>query len=66
MESESSLQRVSLEKIRAAREVVYKHLEPSPLREYPLLNEEIAARVFLKHENHLPTGASPHRPHARA
>jgi threonine dehydratase len=48
---------ISLEHIRVAREVVYRTLKPTPLMEYPLLNAELGARVFLKHENHLPTGA---------
>ncbi|MGH9838895.1 MAG: threonine ammonia-lyase, partial [Blastocatellia bacterium] len=48
---------VSLDQIRHAREVVYRTLKPSPLGEYPLLDNELDARVFLKHENHLPTGA---------
>ena len=48
---------VSVEAIRAAREIVYRTLAPTPLMEYPLLNAELGARLFLKHENHLPTGA---------
>jgi threonine dehydratase len=48
---------VSLDHIRAAREVVYRHVQPTPLIEHPLLGEEVGARVFVKHENHLPTGA---------
>ncbi len=52
-----STKSVSLANIQAAREVVYKTLKPSPLQQYPLLNAELGARVFLKHENHLPTGA---------
>lgn len=52
-----SIKDVSLENIRAAREVVYRTLKPTPLMDYPLLNAELGARVFLKHENHLPTGA---------
>ncbi len=48
---------VSLAGIRAAGQVVYRTIRPSPLMEYPLLNQEIGARVWLKHENHLPTGA---------
>lgn len=55
MEPESNS--VSLENIRAAREIVYRTLAPTPLGQYPLLDEELGARVFLKHENHLPTGA---------
>ncbi|HKX27796.1 MAG TPA: threonine dehydratase [Blastocatellia bacterium] len=63
MESNSSSQSVpptgsiSVEKIRAARETVYQVLGPTPLQEYPLLNQELGCRLFLKHENHLPTGA---------
>jgi threonine dehydratase len=48
---------VSLEKIRASREIVYRSLKPTPLIEHPLLTREIGARVFLKHENHQVTGA---------
>jgi len=58
MESSSNPQpEVSLENIRAAREVVYRELKPTLTAEYPLLNAEIGARVFLKHENHQATGA---------
>lgn len=48
---------VSLEEVRAARKVISRRLSPTPLQEYPLLNAEAGARIFLKHENHLPTGA---------
>jgi threonine dehydratase len=48
---------ISVETVRAAQEIVYRTLKPTPLQEYPLLNGESGARVFLKHENHLPTGA---------
>ncbi|MBO0859858.1 MAG: threonine dehydratase [Chloracidobacterium sp.] len=48
---------ISVEHILAAREVVYRTLNPTPLVEYPLLTREIGARVFLKHENHQVTGA---------
>src|SRR5215510_13579687 len=48
---------ISVEGIRAAGEVVYGALRPTPLIEYPMLTREIGARVFLKHENHQITGA---------
>jgi threonine dehydratase len=48
---------ISLDHIRAARDVVYRHVQPTPLIEHPLLGAEVGARVFVKHENHLPTGA---------
>lgn len=52
-----STQDVSLNNIRAAREIVYRTLKPTPTMAYPLLNAELGTQVFLKHENHLPTGA---------
>jgi threonine dehydratase len=36
---------------------VYAHLQPSPLRNYPLLDEWTGCRTWVKHENHNPTGA---------
>ncbi len=48
---------VSLDNILAARNIVYRMLKPTPTMDYPLLNAELGVRVFLKHENHLPTGA---------
>ena len=48
---------ISLEGIQAARAVVYESLTPTPLAEYPLLNEALGTRALIKHENHLPTGA---------
>jgi threonine dehydratase len=40
-----------------ARGVIAPYLDRTPLRRYPLLNEMLGADVFVKHENHLPTGA---------
>ena len=40
-----------------ARRVIAPHLDRTPLRRYPLLDEVVGAEVFVKHENHLPTGA---------
>jgi threonine dehydratase len=48
---------ISVEQIRAAREVIYGALNLTPLIEYSLLGREMGARVFLKHENHQITGA---------
>ena len=41
----------------AARERLRPYLTPTPLREYPLLNELVGhgIRVWVKHENHHPT-----------
>jgi threonine dehydratase len=48
---------VSFDDILAARERLRSHLVPTPLREYPLLNELAGhgMRVWVKHENHHPT-----------
>lgn len=56
-ELEAMLSRVSIDGIRAAAPVIYRHLAPTPLLSWPLLDEETGIRIFLKHENHLPTGA---------
>ena len=40
-----------------ARTRIAPHLPRTPLREYPPLGRLIDATVFVKHENHLPTGA---------
>lgn len=49
---------LTLDGVRAAREVIARHLElPTPLLEHPLLVKEASCRLLLKHENHLPTGA---------
>ena len=57
MESNSEQQEISIDKIREAGEIVYRNLSPSPLMNYPLLDGETGLNLFLKHENHLPTGA---------
>lgn len=43
----------------AARERIRPYLQPTPLRSYEALDEEIGAgiRVLVKHENHQPTNA---------
>jgi threonine dehydratase len=40
-----------------ARPRVYEHLQPSPLRNYPVLDEWVGCRTWVKHENHNPTGS---------
>ena len=47
----------TLKQLRAAGEVVYRHLPPTPQRLWPLLSQRLDAQVWVKHENHLPTGA---------
>lgn len=48
---------VSLKNIIKASKNVYQHLVPTPLRHYQQLSELTGAKIWLKHENHNPTGA---------
>ena len=41
----------------AAAPVVYRHVRPTPLYEWPALSRLLGCRYFLKHENHTPTTA---------
>src|SRR5258707_10974463 len=45
------------EDVLRARKQIAPYLLRTPLREYAALNDLIGARVFIKHENHQPTGA---------
>ncbi len=40
-----------------ARRNIEQYLPRTPLSHYPALDELVGARVLIKHENHLPTGA---------
>lgn len=48
---------IRLEDALAARRRLAPYLSPTPLRHYAALDEEVGARVLVKHENHLPTNA---------
>ncbi len=53
----------SLAEIRAAQNVVYRHMPPTPQYTWPLLNERLSTghqpgtEAWIKHENHSPVGA---------
>jgi threonine dehydratase len=47
----------TLADVYAARERVYRVVRPTPLMRHPLLAAETGLDVFVKHENHNPTGA---------
>ncbi|MBT6277595.1 MAG: threonine dehydratase, partial [Chromatiales bacterium] len=47
----------SLEALRAAAARVYEHMPPTPQQHWPLLSEAAGLEVWVKHENHTPTGA---------
>jgi threonine dehydratase len=40
-----------------ARQTIAPYLRPSPLYQYQSLSDALGAQVWIKHENHLPTGA---------
>ncbi|MCU7730005.1 pyridoxal-phosphate dependent enzyme [Actinoplanes sp. KI2] len=48
---------LTIDDVRAAREVVRRHLPPTPMWSYPVLNATAGATVLVKHENTQPTGA---------
>ena len=48
---------VNFRGILRARETVYRHLRPTPLMRYPLLDQFLGCRAYVKHENHNPTGS---------
>lgn len=43
--------------IEAAAALVYENMMPTPQFSWPLLNNEIGIEIWVKHENHGPTGA---------
>lgn len=47
----------SLDRIRAAQQVVYRHMAPTPQFSWPLLNRRLGSEAWIKHENHTPVGA---------
>ena len=47
----------SLESLHQAREVVGTVMNPTPQYQWPLLRERSGLAVWVKHENHTPTGA---------
>lgn len=55
MHSESlEFSRADLE---SAASFIYRHIQPTPQISWPLLSERSGCDVWVKHENHLPTGA---------
>ncbi|MGA7342528.1 MAG: threonine dehydratase [Terracidiphilus sp.] len=47
----------ALDKIRAAQDLVYRFMPPTPQYTWPLLNERLGTEAWIKHENHTPVGA---------
>jgi threonine dehydratase len=46
-----------LPRIREAADLVYRAMPPTPQYAWPLLCEALGTQVWVKHENHTPTGA---------
>src|SRR5437660_4678591 len=51
------MQEPTLRDVYAARERVARVVRPTPLMRHPLLARETGLDIFVKHENHNPTGA---------
>ncbi|MFN4171945.1 MAG: threonine dehydratase [Pseudorhodobacter sp.] len=47
----------SREDLEDASRLVARHMPPTPLHHWPLLSARLGAEVWVKHENHGPTGA---------
>ena len=47
----------TLDEIVEAQKLVYSLMQPTPQISWPLLNQRLEARVWIKHENHTPIGA---------
>jgi len=47
----------TLDEIRAAQDLVYSVMAPTPQIVWPLLCERVGTEVWVKHENHTPIGA---------
>ncbi len=43
--------------LEAAADLVHRHMDPTPQYSWPLLNQKLGLEVWVKHENHGPTGA---------
>jgi threonine dehydratase len=46
-----------LDALKTAAEQVYQHMSPSPQLQWPLLSNRCGCNIWVKHENHNPTGA---------
>jgi len=52
-----SIELPSLDSLEEAAVLVYRHLAPTPQYRWPLLDQRVGTAVWVKHENHNPTGA---------
>ena len=47
----------NLQQLTLASDIVYQAMSPTPQYSWPLINRAVGCEVWLKHENHGPTGA---------
>ncbi len=47
----------TVDEIREAQKLIYEVMSPTPQISWPLLNERLGTRTWVKHENHTPIGA---------
>jgi threonine dehydratase len=47
----------TLDQIRDAQSLVYRHMLPTPQYSWPLINQRLGIEAWIKHENHTPIGA---------
>jgi threonine dehydratase len=55
--SKNTLDEPTLRDVLDAKRVINRYLPKTPLYHYPSLSEMLSTEVYVKHENHLPTGA---------
>jgi threonine dehydratase len=55
--SAMSVKLSGLAELETAARIVYEHMQASPQLQWPLLNERCGCDLWVKHENHNPTGA---------
>jgi len=51
------MEKATLDELKSAQEIVYRHLKPTPEITWPLLSARCGVEVWVKHENHTPIGA---------
>ncbi|MBT7886694.1 MAG: pyridoxal-phosphate dependent enzyme, partial [Gammaproteobacteria bacterium] len=51
------LNQSKLNQLNEAAQLIYEVLAPTPALAWPGLNGALGAKLWVKHENHLPTGA---------
>jgi threonine dehydratase len=47
----------SIAEVESAAASIYRIMQPTPQYSWPLLNERLSTELWVKHENHTPTGA---------